>query len=66
MSLSTEQRREIEERYGQTVPTRRAVSEGSDPRLFSAHSVLDHGFVRVLFPVVELGGLLKRGGLGAA
>ncbi|MCL6284455.1 FAD-dependent thymidylate synthase [Ruegeria sp. 2012CJ41-6] len=48
MSLSTEQLAEIEEQRGQTAPTRRAVSEGLEERLFTAHPVLDHGFVRVI------------------
>lgn len=65
MSLSTVQRREIKERRGQIVPTRRAVSAGFNQQLFSAHSVLDRGFGRGLFPFVELSGFLKRGSLGA-
>ncbi|MFA3916100.1 FAD-dependent thymidylate synthase [Ruegeria hyattellae] len=48
MSLSTEQLAEIEAQRGQGAPTRRVVSEGLENRLYTAHPVLDHGFVRVI------------------
>ena len=48
MPLTPEQQAEIEEERSQTRPTRRAVSEGMEAHLYTAHPVLDHGFVRVI------------------
>ena len=48
MSLSPEQIQEIEEQRAQTATTRRVVSEGMEKHLYTAHEVLDHGFVRVI------------------
>jgi thymidylate synthase (FAD) len=48
MSLSPEQQQEIEEQRAQTGTTRRAISEGMEKHLYTAHEVLDHGFVRVI------------------
>ncbi|SHI59415.1 FAD-dependent thymidylate synthase [Wenxinia saemankumensis] len=39
---------EIAEARAAQVPTRRAVSPGMEARLYTAHPVLDHGFVRVV------------------
>lgn len=48
MTLSPEQAAEIEEARAATAPTRRPVVPGMEARLFTAHPVLDHGFVRVI------------------
>ena len=48
MSLTPEQLAEIEEQRAQSAPTRRAMSPGMEERLYTAHPVLDHGFVRVI------------------
>ena len=48
MTLSPEQKAEIEAARAASAPTRRAVSEGLEARLFEAIPVLDHGFVRVI------------------
>ncbi len=48
MPLSPEQRAEIDEQRAQSAQTRRAVSPGMEEHLYTAYSVLDHGFVRVI------------------
>jgi thymidylate synthase (FAD) len=48
MPLTDAQTREIEAARAETRPTRRAVSEGMEAHLYTAHPVLDHGFVRVV------------------
>ena len=48
MSLTPEQLAEIEEQRAQSAATRRAMSPGMEERLYTAHPVLDHGFVRVI------------------
>ncbi|MCI2394098.1 FAD-dependent thymidylate synthase [Aliiroseovarius sediminis] len=48
MPLSPEQIREIEEQRLTPQPTLRAVSPGMEKHLYTAHEVLDHGFVRVI------------------
>ncbi len=48
MSLTPEQLAEIEEQRAQSATTRRAMSPGMEDRLYTAHPVLDHGFVRVI------------------
>ena len=48
MPLTPEQSAEIAEQRAQTRPTRRAVAEGIEAHLYTAHPVLDHGFVRVI------------------
>ena len=48
MSLTPEQLAEIEEQRAQSATTRRAMSPGMEERLYTAHPVLDHGFVRVI------------------
>ena len=48
MTLTPEQKAEIEEARQETRPTRRVTSEGMENRLYTAHEVLDHGFVRVI------------------
>ena len=47
MPLTAEQQNEIAESRVQT-PTARVVSPGMENRLYTAHPVLDHGFVRVI------------------
>ena len=48
MSLTPEQRAEIEALRASPRQTLRAVSEGMERHLYRAHEVLDHGFVRVI------------------
>ena len=48
MPLTDAQTREIEAARAETRQTRRAVSEGMEAHLYTAHEVLDHGFVRVV------------------
>lgn len=48
MTLTPDQLSEIEAARAASAPTRRPVSEGMEARLFTAHPVLDHGFVRVI------------------
>ncbi|MFZ5751932.1 MAG: FAD-dependent thymidylate synthase [Pseudomonadota bacterium] len=48
MPLTPEQEAEIAAARAQTRPTRRAVSEGMEAQLYTAHPVLDHGLVRVI------------------
>ncbi|PQO22035.1 thymidylate synthase (FAD) [Rhodobacteraceae bacterium WD3A24] len=48
MTLTPEQKAEIEAQRAAPAPTLRTVSEGMEARLFTAHPVLDHGFVRVI------------------
>ena len=48
MPITAEQRAEIEAERSQTRPTRRAVAEGIEARLYEAIPVLDHGLVRVI------------------
>ena len=48
MPLSAEQRAEIEDLRAQTTPTLRATVPGIEAHLYTAHEVLDHGFVRVI------------------
>lgn len=48
MPLTPEQKAEIEEQRSHPQTTLRAVSEGMEKHLYTAHEVLDHGFVRVI------------------
>ncbi|MDI3335280.1 FAD-dependent thymidylate synthase [Defluviimonas aestuarii] len=48
MTLTPEQKAEIEEARAETRPTLRVTSEGMEKRLYVAHEVLDHGLVRVI------------------
>ena len=48
MPLSPEQKAEIESQRAGGAQTLRAVSAGMEARLYTAHEVLDHGFVRVI------------------
>lgn len=48
MPLTPDQQAEIDAARARSRPTRRAVSEGMEARLYTAHPVLDHGFVRVI------------------
>ncbi len=48
MPLSQDQLAEIEAARANPRPTLRAVSEGMEAHLYTAHQVLDHGFVRVI------------------
>lgn len=48
MTLTPDQQAEIDAQRAETRPTRRAVAEGMEAHLYTAHPVLDHGFVRVI------------------
>ncbi len=48
MPLTPEQQAEIDEQRAQTTPTRRATAPGMEKHLYTAHPVLDHGFIRVI------------------
>ena len=48
MPLSPEQEAEIAEQRSTARPTLRATSPGMEAHLYTAHPVLDHGFVRVV------------------
>lgn len=48
MSLSPEHQAEIEALRAKPQSTLRTVAEGIEPHLYTAHPVLDHGFVRVI------------------
>ncbi len=48
MPLTPDQQSEIAAARAFPRPTLRAVSDGMEARLFTAHPVLDHGFVRVI------------------
>ncbi|MGR3491052.1 MAG: FAD-dependent thymidylate synthase [Shimia sp.] len=48
MPITPDQQAEIDAERAQSGPTRRATSPGMEGRLFTAHPVLDHGFVRVI------------------
>ena len=48
MPLSPDQQAEIDAQRGQTHTTLRATAEGMEKHLYTAHPVLDHGFVRVI------------------
>ncbi|TCP62204.1 thymidylate synthase (FAD) [Rhodovulum bhavnagarense] len=48
MTLTAEQLSEIEAQRSHHGQTLRAIAPGMERRLYTAHSVLDHGFVRVI------------------
>ncbi|MBW7057764.1 FAD-dependent thymidylate synthase [Paracoccus bogoriensis] len=48
MPLTPEQQAEIQSERAEPRQTLRAVSPGMEARLYTAHPVLDHGFVRVI------------------
>jgi thymidylate synthase (FAD) len=48
MPLTPDQEAEIAAARAEQRPTRRAVSEGAEAHLYVAHSVLDHGLVRLV------------------
>ncbi|MEM1383710.1 MAG: FAD-dependent thymidylate synthase [Pseudomonadota bacterium] len=48
MSLTPQQKAEIQGARDVAQPTRRAVADGLEPQLYEALPVLDHGFVRVI------------------
>ncbi len=48
MPLTDDQQAEIAQARATPRPTLRAVSEGMEAHLYTAHPVLDHGFVRVI------------------
>lgn len=48
MPLSPEAQAEIDAARATPKPTLRAVSEGMERHLYTAHPVLDHGFVRII------------------
>lgn len=48
MTVTPEQQDEIDRLRADARPTLRAVSEGMERHMYTAHPVLDHGFVRVV------------------
>ncbi|KNG94156.1 FAD-dependent thymidylate synthase [Pseudaestuariivita atlantica] len=48
MPLTSEQQAEIDDLRSTTQPTLRAVAPGAEKHLYTAHPVLDHGFVRMV------------------
>ena len=48
MPISPDQQAEIDAQRAQSTPTLRAVSPGMEAHLYTAHEVLDHGFIRVI------------------
>ena len=48
MPISPDQQAEIDALRSDAKPTLRAVSEGMEAHLYTAHQVLDHGFIRVI------------------
>ncbi len=48
MSLTDQQKEDIKNQAEANYSTKRAISEGMEERLFIAHEVLDHGFIRVV------------------
>ena len=48
MPLTPEQQAEIDQQRATPRQTLRAVSEGMEKHLYTAHPVLDHGFVRAI------------------
>jgi thymidylate synthase (FAD) len=48
MPVTPDQQAEIDELRASPRPTLRAVSEGAEKHLYTAHPVLDHGFVRLI------------------
>ncbi|WP_179379003.1 FAD-dependent thymidylate synthase [Jannaschia marina] len=48
MPLSPDQQAEIDDQRAQSHQTRRATVPGMEAHLYTAHEVLDHGFVRVI------------------
>ena len=48
MTLTADQQAEIAEQRAETRPTLRATAPGIEAHLYTAHPVLDHGFVRVI------------------
>ncbi len=48
MALNTDQSTEIQEQRDQAHTTRRVTAPGIEDHLYTAHQVLDHGFIRVI------------------
>ncbi|MET4100754.1 thymidylate synthase (FAD) [Roseovarius sp. MBR-78] len=48
MPLTPEQKAEIDAQRAEATPTLRATAKGMEAHLYTAHEVLDHGFVRVI------------------
>jgi thymidylate synthase (FAD) len=48
MTISDNQKKEIDEEKSNSFRTKRASVDSLETKLFTAHSVLDHGFVRVI------------------
>ena len=48
MPITKEQQAEIDAQRAQSSHTLRATAAGMEPHLYTAHEVLDHGFVRVI------------------
>ena len=48
MPLSPEQQAEVDVQRSNPQPTLRATAPGMEKHLYTAHDVLDHGFIRVI------------------
>ncbi|MDB4558980.1 FAD-dependent thymidylate synthase [Amylibacter sp.] len=48
MPITPEQQADIDDQRAQSASTRRVVAPGMEQHLYTAHQVLDHGFVRVI------------------
>jgi thymidylate synthase (FAD) len=48
MTISDNQKKEIDEEKRKSFRTKRASVDSLETKLFTAHPVLDHGFVRVI------------------
>jgi thymidylate synthase (FAD) len=48
MPITPEQQADIDDQRAQSTATRRVVAPGMEQHLYTAHQVLDHGFVRVI------------------
>ncbi len=48
MPISADQQQEIDAQRAQTATTARATVQGMENHLYTAHPVLDHGFIRVI------------------
>ena len=48
MTLSEEQKKDIQNQRNSANQTRRSISKGMEDNLFTIHKILDHGFIRVI------------------
>ena len=48
MTLSEEQKKDIQNQRNNANQTRRSISEGMEDNLYRINEILDHGFIRVI------------------